>query len=207
MGPDGVTGTSLPCPAPAALLSKPLVLLLLMGNGISRVIHGESLQEVQADAVPQGWGPCALLQQVQLPPSCMCGQAAPALAIAMTLAKVSSAQCAAGTSVPSFQHVGDCIFPPRAQSIRESPGYQHTALEGEHVEVRVTLPGSSGEGLHKVALWSCEASPCMAAMSSSPAPLGESGNAWCSISPSLREPCQHPRESCWQFMWSRCRLA
>lgn len=33
-------GTSLPCPA--TLLSKPLV-LLLMGNGISRVTQGESL--------------------------------------------------------------------------------------------------------------------------------------------------------------------
>lgn len=57
----------------------------------------------------------------------------------MTLAKVSSAQCAAGTSVPSFQHEGDCISPPRAQSIWESLGYQHAVLEGEHVEVRVTL--------------------------------------------------------------------
>lgn len=107
---------------------------------------------MQADAVPQGGGPCALLQQPQLPSSCVCVQAAPALAI--TLAKVSSARCAVGTSVPSFQHVRDCIFPPRAQSIWESPGYQHAALEGVHVEVGVTLPGSFQEELHKVALWS-----------------------------------------------------
>lgn len=43
---------------------------------------------------------------------------------------------------------------PWAQSIRESPGYQHAVLEGDHVELRVTLPGSSQEGLHEVALWS-----------------------------------------------------
>lgn len=88
-------------------------------------------------------GACAFLEQPQLPLSCVYGQAALALTIAMTLAKISSAQCAAGTSVPSFQHVGDCIFPFRVQSIWESLGYQHAALEKEHVEVRVTLPGCS----------------------------------------------------------------
>lgn len=87
-------------------------------------------------------------------PSSTCGQAAPALAIAMTLAKVSRAQWAAGTSVPCVQHVGDCIFSRRAQSIWETPGYQHAVLEGECVEVRVTLPDSSREVLHKVALCS-----------------------------------------------------
>lgn len=62
---------------------------------------------------PRAGGSHTLLQQAQLLPRSTCGQAAPALAVAMTLAKVSSAQRTAGTSVPNFQHVGDCIFCPQ----------------------------------------------------------------------------------------------
>lgn len=102
---------------------------------------------------PRVGGPVLSCSSSSSPPQ-LHVQAALALTITTTLAKVSSAQCAAGTSVPSFQHEGDCVSPPRAQSIWESLGYQHAVLEGEHVEVRVTLPHSFSEGLHKAALWS-----------------------------------------------------
>lgn len=111
--PSRAQGSWGPCPAPASLLSHV--------PGSPSAARQWNLQGDSQGLPPRSAGRCYASGQgvlrspavLQLSPSCKCGQAAPALAIAMTLAKISSVQCAAGTSVPSSQHLGDCAFPPQ----------------------------------------------------------------------------------------------